>query len=274
MFGRIILIAILALPSALMAQPDWGRELQRDMALLQDQIRVSNEKLDALTDLLNQTLARMNGLETTVSSMDSTMAERQRDLVSAPMAQVSADIKSAVNEFGQVRETVADMNARLTSLQTQVTDLRTTITVMAAPPAPPGEDGGGSALPPQLSADVLFTNAQRDQNGGKLDLALDQYRQFLATFPNTDLAPVAQYAIGEILYQQANYDEAVQAFDAVLEHYPEGEKTPDAMFMKGMSFARLGQDRSAAIEFRNLVTKYPNSELVPKANDELARLGY
>jgi len=273
MFRRCILIATLALPSVLMAQPDWGRELQRDMALLQDQVRVSNEKLDALTAMLQQTLDRMNGLETTVSSMEGTMTEKQRDLVAAPMAQMGSKIDSAVNEFGHVRETVADMNARLTSLQTQVTDLRTTMTVMAAAPAAPGEEPG-SALPPQISADVLFSNAQRDQNGGKLDLALDQYQQFLTTFPNTDLAPAAQYAIGEILYEQADYERAREAFDRVLEIYPENEKSPDARFMKAMSLEKLGQDVAAASEFRDLIRTYPNSELSSKAVDELGRLGY
>jgi len=257
----------------LLAQNRQIQELQRDMALLQDDIRVSNEKLDTLTGLLEQVLDRVNGLENTMASMDTTLAERQRDLVSAPMAQMSSKIDSAVNDFGHVRETVADMNTRLTSLQTQVTDLRTTITVLAAPPAPPGEEAS-SALPPTISAEVLFSNAQRDQAGGKFDLALEQYQTFLNTHPNTDLAPVAQYHIGEIYFEQAKFDEARQAFDMVLERYPENDKTPDALFMKAMSLERTGSDRDAVTEYRILIEKYPNTELAQRAADQVERLGY
>jgi len=271
MVGRFILVAILAFPPALQAQPDWSRELQRDMALLQDQVRVSDEKLEHLTSLMEQMLLRMGGLDTSVTSMEDSLAERQRDLVSAPMAAMGAQIESMANEFGFVRESVAGISTKISSLQTQITDLRTTMTVLSAPPAPPGEEGG---LPPTISAEMLFSFAQRDQSGGKLDSALEQYQQFLSSFPSTDLAPAAQYGIGEIYYESGKFEDAVQAFDNVLERYPDNDKTPDAIFMKAQCLVRTGSDRAAAIELRDLIRRFPNTELAEKATAELERLGF
>ena len=46
------------------------------------------------------------------------------------------------------------------------------------------------------------------------------------------------------------------------------------MFMKAMSLARTNRRRSAAVEYRALVKKYPDSEVARKAQDELKKLGY
>ena len=66
----------------------------------------------------------------------------------------------------------------------------------------------------------------------------------------------------------------MEAFDLVLEKYPENEKTPDAMYMKAMSLAKTGQTTSAAIELRSLLTKYPNSSIAGQAKSQLTELGF
>ena len=270
---RVLLIVFLAFPLSSLAQKKQIQELQRDMALLQDQIRQTNDKLLALTQLVEQTLDRVNNTNTAVAVLDKTMREsirEQQELVAAPMAGLGATVDTMGREFSHVRESIAELNAKVSKMQTQMTDLRTTMTVMSAPPAPPGEGG----LPPTASAETLFNNAQRDQSGGKLDLALAQYQDFLKYFPNTDLAPVAQYNVGDIYYNRGEHKQALSAFDLVLERYPENEKTPDAMYMKAMSLLKTGSRRGSAREFRALAKKYPNTELAEKAAEELKKMGY
>ena len=270
---RVLLIVILAFPLSSLAQKKQIQELQRDMALLQDEIRQANEKLAALTLLVEQTLDRVNNTNTAVAVLDKSMKENireQQKLVAAPMASLGAKVETMGREFSQVQESIAELNVKVSKMQTGMTDLRTTMTVMQAPPAPPGE----GALPPTASAETLFNNAQRDQSGGKLDIALAQYQEFLKYFPNTDLAPVAQYNIGDIYYNRGEHKQALSAFDLVLERYPENEKTTDAMYMKAMSLQKTGSRRGSAREFRALVKKYPNTELAEKAAEELKKMGY
>lgn len=270
---RVLLIVILAFPLSSLAQKKQIQELQRDMALLQDEIRQANEKLAALTLLVEQTLDRVNNTNTAVAVLDKSMKENireQQKLVAAPMASLGAKVETMGREFSQVRESIAELNVKVSKMQTGMTDLRTTMTVMQAPPAPPGE----GALPPTASAETLFNNAQRDQSGGKLDIALAQYQEFLKYFPNTDLAPVAQYNIGDIYYNRGEHKQALSAFDLVLERYPENEKTADAMYMKAMSLLKTGSRRGSAREFRALAKKYPNTELAEKAAAELKKMGY
>ncbi|MCP5114879.1 MAG: tetratricopeptide repeat protein [bacterium] len=270
---RVLLIVFLAFPLSSLAQKKQIQELQRDMALLQDEIRQSNQRLAALTLLVEETLDRVNSTATAVAVLEQSMQENVREQqkqVAAPMAALGAQVDTMAREFSHVRESIAEINVKVSKVQTQMTDLRTTMTVMQAPPAAPGEGG----LPPTASAETLFNNAQRDQSGGKLDIALAQYLDFLKYFPNTDLAPVAQYHIGDIYYTRGEYKQALSAFDLVLERYPENEKTPDAMYMKAMSLIKTGSRRGAGREFRALVKKHPNTELAEKAAEELKKMGY
>ncbi len=61
----------------------------------------------------------------------------------------------------------------------------------------------------------------RDLQTGKSDLAYNEFQQYLTYFPNTEFAARAQYYLGEIDCDRANYPNAIHNFDLVLERYPE-----------------------------------------------------
>ena len=57
----------------------------------------------------------------------------------------------------------------------------------------------------------------RDKSAGNADLAIEQFQNYLKWFGSTDLAPNAQYYIGEIKYLRGDLDGALMAFE---EHPP------------------------------------------------------
>jgi tol-pal system protein YbgF len=124
-----------------------------------------------------------------------------------------------------------------------------------------------------MSADKSFTDALRDLQTGKTDLAYNEFQQYITYFPNTEYAANSQYYIGEIDYNRGNYTGAVKAFDAVLEHYPSNPKTSDAHLMKAYALLKSNQRNKAVQEFRVLVAKYPNSDNSRKALQQLRSLG-
>lgn len=273
-FGRLCVIVLLATAAA------WGQkkqiqELQRDMALLQDEVRTMNERLTNLTVMVEQLLDRVSSTNTAVTVLESSLEDslkKHQQAVAAPVAALGAKVDQMANEFRYVRESIADLNSRIGKMQAQLDDLKTTVQILAAPPAPPGAETGSA--PAAGSAEELFNNARRDQSGGKLDLALMEFQEFLELYPNSDLAPAAQYSIGEIYFAKGDFEAAAKAFDLVLERYPENDKTPDAAFMKAKSLAEAGQKRRAAVEFRGIVKKYADLPIAERARQELARLGY
>ncbi len=272
--SRLILVVLLVTPGLAQAQKKQIQELQRDMALLQDQLRATNEKLASLTSLVEQVLDRVNNTNTAMAVLEKSVKDSLREQekhMAAPVAALGTRVESMAGEFRSVRESVADLNLRISRMQAQLEDLKTSVQVLAAPPPPPSPTAAAPAAP-GVSAEALFNNARRDQSGGQLDLALAQYEDFLKAFPNNDLAPVAQYNIGEIYYNKRDYEQARKAFDLVLEKYPENPKTADAMYMKALSLARAGNRAGAIEELRALLKKYPNGEIAEKAQSQLKQL--
>src|SRR5690606_37337641 len=116
-----------------------------------------------------------------------------------------------------------------------------------------------------VSPTQLYETAMKDRSGGNLDLARQGCEEYLKWFGNTDLASSAQYYIGAIHYDKNEFAPAIQAFDSVLERYPENNRTADAMYMKGMALLKSGQRTPAGAEFLQVLQKYPSAEVAPKA---------
>ncbi|MGH9612162.1 MAG: tetratricopeptide repeat protein, partial [Bryobacteraceae bacterium] len=70
------------------------------------------------------------------------------------------------------------------------------------------------------------------------------------------------------------YDDAAQAFDAVVERFPRNEKTCDAMYMKGVELMKADNRRTdAAGAFKDYVKACPGDANIAKAKSHLRSLG-
>jgi len=187
-------------------------------------------------------------------------------------------------DVSALRESVTDISSQVGKLQQQMVDIGNAVRSIQAPPAappaavpgngPPGAGFGGTAASmPQVPAETLYQNAMRDQGGGKDDLALQEFTQYLTDFGNTTLAPSAQFHIAEIHLKQAKLDDALREFDLVLEKYPDNSKTPDALYMKGTTLVKLGKRTQGKQEFCELVKRFPSNDLAGKARSQVKNLG-
>lgn len=275
------LIAILALP--VFGQKKEIAEMQRDILLMQDQVRSlqrsQDEKLAALQVLIQQTLETANKANTAVAVLESSMKDRfkeQERTIAVPITSVGAKVDTMATDFVSVREAVADLSSRVGKLQNQLADLGNAVKVLSSPPAPPpaapGSPNASGGAPQGVSAESLYNAAMRDRSSGNVDLAILQFEDYLKWFPNTDIAPNAQYYIGEIKYLRGDLDGALKEFDKLLEAYPDNSKTPEAMLLKGRALVKSGFKAEARQEFNALIKKYPSHENSAKARIELAAL--
>ena len=100
-----------------------------------------------------------------------------------------------------------------------------------------------------------------------------EFQDYIKFYNDTDLAPNAQFYIGQIRYSQAQFDEAIQEFDKVLEAYPNNNKTAAAHYYKGKTLFQLSQRTAAAKEFQAVIAEFPNSDVAPQARAQLKVLG-
>jgi tol-pal system protein YbgF len=286
-FRRLIPLFLLV-PAIAPAISKEMQELMRDVALLQQQVKdlqqSQDTKFSALTVMVQQTLDSATKTNTAVAVLESgirgTVKEELRGVITSTVG-VGSKVDGMGSDVQALRSSVEDITSRLGKLQQQLADLNKAVQAMAAPPAPPppapGQTGTTSQMggpPPSIPpAAILYDNANRDARGGKYDLALQEFQDYLKYYGNMDYAPNVQFNIGMIHFTQNNLESALSDFDAVLEKYPDNSKTPDALLMKGKTLVKMGRPTQGAAEFRDLIKRFKNSDQATQAMAQLKALG-
>jgi tol-pal system protein YbgF len=259
-------------------------EMQRELeARLDSMQQTLNSKIDVLTGMLQAIQNDSRRTADQVASMQDAVTSGVAKSLT-PVSGLNNKVDAMGDDVRSLKDALADLSARLERMDAKITDLKNQIQIMQNPPpapgtatpgttgAPGGPAGPSNGPPAGMSADRSFTDALRDFQTGKTDLAYNEFQQYLTYFPNTELAANAQYYLGEIAYNRGDYTGAVKAFDAVLERYPDNPKTPDAHLMKGMALLKSRQVSRAVQEFRALVQNYPHTDDARKAQEQLREL--
>ena len=101
------------------------------------------------------------------------------------------------------------------------------------------------------------------------------FRAFLDRFGDDAQAGEAQYWLGEVLYQQQNYNESGAAYRDMIQNFPDDARAPDALVKLGRSLRLIGDSERACSILATLDSRYPNASPVTRnlANVERSRSG-
>jgi tol-pal system protein YbgF len=182
---------------------------------------------------------------------------------------LSDNMQDLQARVGKVSQQVSDVQNLLQSIDAKIPGGTATATPTGTASAPPA--GAASATPP-ISSDTLYQNALRDYNSGRYDLSRQEFSDFLKNFPDSDLAGNSQFYLGEIDFSQANYQDALAAYDMVLVNYPKSYKLAAASLKKGEAMLALGQKASAIRQFRSVVSRFPGTDESKRAESHLRQL--
>jgi tol-pal system protein YbgF len=119
---------------------------------------------------------------------------------------------------------------------------------------------------------AIYDTAYLDMVRGNYDLAMQGFREFLQTGSENELKDNAQYWIGECFYAERNHDEAIAAFQRVVDEYPRGNKVPAALFKIGKCYYELNDPEEASRYFQSVIGGYPHSEESKLAREYLSDL--
>jgi TolA-binding protein len=263
MFRHLVLFVSMAAVLAAADKPNRDmQELQRDVAQLQETIKGLQQGMDqrfsSFAGQIQGMAASMDKVNATVASLqkglDQIAQDQSRNVVPVVTAQGSRveQMSGAVNTMQQA---LADLTAVINKLQTQMVDVGNAVKVMSSPPAA----APGTEKPP-IGAGDLINNAEGDRLGGKADLALQEYTQYIQWYSETPMAHVAQFQIGMLHYAMKDYEGAVKDFDVLGQKYPNSTKVPDALFYKRRSLQALGRTADAAAVCQELRKNYASTE--------------
>ena len=287
----LLLCLLLAVPILAPAASKEIQELQRDVALLQQQIkdlqRSQDEKLAAILEAARSSVDAANRANTSVAVITSTIEKNlrdQTDKVVTPVVGFSTRLNDMAGEVHTLSQAVGDLTALLNRMQAQLTDLGNAVKVMQAPSAAPPPQPGQPAQSiqpaaandaPPMPAETMYNAARQDYVSGKYDLAAPGFADYLKYYGNTGFAPNAQFYIAMIHFVQGNYETAVKEFDMVLEKYPDNNKTADSMLYKGRALVKMpGHKTEGGNEFMEVIRRFPKTDTAVQACDERKKLGY
>ena len=166
-----LVLACVLIPAGASAQKRELLEMNRDIALLQEEVRnqkkANEDRFNAIDAALSQILDQVNSATRQVATMDKGMKDRMDKGVLASVSGLGSKVDSLAEDFKYVRENVGEISEKLGKLQQQVVDLNNAVRTMQAPPAPPPTaPGGGAAVssgpPAGVSSDGLYKDALRD----------------------------------------------------------------------------------------------------------------
>jgi tol-pal system protein YbgF len=251
-------------------------QLQTQVQALQDQMarmqQSFDERMGVMRNLVEQNTDSMNKLVTSLNGLQGTLNKQSTD-IGSKNDQLSGQIQS-------LNDSLDELKARLARVTKQLEDMQAAQQNLNGAPGAAGTPGtgtnpGGPGQPPQAQApppDILYNNALRDYNAGKMDLAGQEFGDYVKFYPNTDLAGNATFYLAEMAYRAGNYQQAVKEYDQVLEQFPGGNKAAAAQLKKGLALIELGDRQGGARELNSLIRRFPRSNEAVQARDRLRRL--
>ncbi len=242
-------------------------ELQTMVQQLQQQMtsmtRSFDERMGVMKNLLEQNTDASNKVSAAIAELQASINKQQQDR-SSQVDQISGQIQA-------LNDTMDELKVRLAKLSKQFEDMQAAQQSLAAQQAQEQQKAQemASAPPP----DVLYNNALRDYNGGKNDLAIQEFNDYIKFYPNTDLAGNSYFYLAEIQFKGGDYQKAVANYDLVLQNFPSGNKASAAQLKKGFALLELGKQDEGVEELKHVIQRYPRSNEAIQARDRLRKLG-
>jgi outer membrane protein assembly factor BamD len=115
-----------------------------------------------------------------------------------------------------------------------------------------------------------------------IEKAAKMYETILKNAPYSIYAPITQFNLGLAFQRGRKIKEAREAYQKVLDKYPNSDVCDDALYQIAYIYMQLGltsssQDLSALVlsreTFEDFLLQYPKSEKAPQARDNLATIG-
>jgi tol-pal system protein YbgF len=268
--NRILAVFALVLPLCLALTPAYGAskeiiQLQTQVDQLQQQMtqmtQSFNERMGVMKNLVEQNTDIANKVNATLKDLQASINKQQQDRA-GQTDQISGQIQA-------LNDTMDELKVRMAKLSKQLEDMQSTQQSLAASQAQQQQQAQAIAQAPP--PDVLYNNALRDYNGGKPDLATQEFGDYVKFYPNTDLAGNAHFYIAELQYRAGEFPKAIEEYDLVLQNFPGGNKAAAAQLKKGFALLELGKEAEGTNELRRVIQRYPRSNEATQARERLRK---
>jgi tol-pal system protein YbgF len=280
--SRFLAGAALAAVLALTVQPAHAVskeiiQLQTQVQQLLDMVQRLQSSFDqrfaVLQNLAQQTSDQATQMSATVKALEQKL-NTQNEALGSKVDTASGQVQSLNDSVDELKSRIAKLDKSIQDMQAQLQNIQAQQAAQTAATAPGA--AGAPAAPAVSQTPPLEDTYQaglRDYNAGKFDVAAGEFQDVVKYYPMDDLAGTAQFYLGEIAYQQKDYETAVNNYNAVLEGFSGNTKAPAAQLHKGYSLLEENKKQAGINELRQLIKRYPQTPEAARARSKLNGMG-
>ncbi|HMA20972.1 MAG TPA: tol-pal system protein YbgF [Gemmatimonadaceae bacterium] len=227
---------------------------------------------------LVQILSTLRDLEDSIGALNQRMTRLR--------AETQADLRGMRQTVSQIAEVSGQSEARLKELRSQIDSRIKQVPSSPAPastpadtlaPAPQTTTAPQTVSPPPAEegpdAEELYRIGRDQLTRGGNSAARAALADLLKRFPDSELAPDAQFLMGEAYSAERNVAAADSAYSIVVTKYPDSPRAPTALYKRGVLAQGARRTTTARRLYNELIQKYPSSDEAELARERLRVMG-
>ena len=264
-----------------------GCALQSDVRILESRLIALERRNSDLQQVLSETRKSKDALERQLGQYGSLIEEKDLSLRDQSAGlQVTADqLRREIQTInGRMEETVFRFDQRISALERAMRAAAASgpadgpvagMGGVVGSPGPVRPPSGSVAEPPPpsgASSDALYARGKQAFDARDYPTAARNFEALLQRFPDAPLAGNAQFWLGEIFYQNREFEQAILAYQQVIETYADGNKVAASLLKQGFAFSSLGDNDNARLILRELIDRFPHGSEARIAQQKLDNL--
>ena len=253
-----------------------------DVKLLQmqvDSLRVAQVQSDsARAAQVAQVIQSLGLVRDTLGLMSSRMVKMQGDFrgdlydIGQQLIQVQQLTGQSQNRLQELRASLEQRNQQEAgATPSQPGAMVPASGAMSKSPTAPGTSttSPGSNVP---GPNQLYQLSMEQLQRGSPSAARVGLQTLLQQYPTADIAPEAQFYLGEAFRAEGNAPAADSAYAVVLQRFPKSPHAPTALYKRALYMEQQGNLTGARAALNELIATYPQSDEAALARDHLRDL--
>ena len=197
---------------------------------------------------------------------------------------------SVENTTKRQRDMYLDLDTRVTRIEQQGgaspaagPAAQGTPPVPATAPAAPVPAASATTVPPAATASTAapgdaaaesrnYEAAQAQRRLGNYQGVIVAFQNFIKQYPKSNLAPRAQYWIGDSYFNLRDFKLAIANQQLLIKSYPESPTVPDAMLNVASSQMEMGESIAGRKSLEEIIKQFPISDAADKAKRRLSAM--
>ena len=238
-----------------------GEQMRQDIAGLREELK---KEIDTASQdrqkLAEEQAAKAKALQDALDTLNRAARKSGADL--------SVDLEKAQNDVAALHGQIEVLQHRLDALEKLSQDQQKALEAANQFVARQQKEADKAEHPTDRMG--IYTLARQKLDAGQVPRARELLQDFLARFPKDELAPNAQYWLGETYYAEKRWNDAIVEFQKVLKEFKGSDKVPDALLKIGMAFQAQGDCQNATLFFEEVMQGHRGAPAAKAAREKAA----